>query len=242
MLLRSISKHVKEQNWFAVVLDFLIVVIGILIAFQITNWNEARQNKDKAELFIERLEQDFVDQLKISNRSLALHKQALEATARLIEGVRSGSFDDAKLSGDITDATSIASPPGASTAFRELVSSGNTDLIRSDPLRNQLYAYNNFLSLYHDSYMQYLTPIDQANEALVSARTLVASGEPISDYDQLFRNQSVDSSVLLADKKLIDLLQLSYMRHENIHVNFSSMRKRIDGILTLIRAEQGNKQ
>ncbi|MFT4789813.1 MAG: hypothetical protein ACI9J5_002130 [Paraglaciecola sp.] len=38
MLLRRLSQHVKDQNWFAVVLDFFIVVIGILIAFQITNW------------------------------------------------------------------------------------------------------------------------------------------------------------------------------------------------------------
>jgi hypothetical protein len=48
MLLRSITKHVKDQNWFAVALDFLIVLAGILIAFQITNWNEDRN--DRAEL------------------------------------------------------------------------------------------------------------------------------------------------------------------------------------------------
>ena len=42
MLLRSITKHVREQNWFAVALDFFLVVAGTLIAFQITNWNEAR--------------------------------------------------------------------------------------------------------------------------------------------------------------------------------------------------------
>ena len=44
MLLRRITQHVKEQNWFAVFLDFFIVVAGILIAFQITNWNERRQD------------------------------------------------------------------------------------------------------------------------------------------------------------------------------------------------------
>ncbi|MFT4790393.1 MAG: hypothetical protein ACI95X_003240, partial [Paraglaciecola sp.] len=32
MLLRRIITHVKDQNWFAVVLDFVIVVLGILIA------------------------------------------------------------------------------------------------------------------------------------------------------------------------------------------------------------------
>ena len=45
MRFRRVSEHVKDQNWFAVVLDFLIVVAGILIAFQITNWNEARRDR-----------------------------------------------------------------------------------------------------------------------------------------------------------------------------------------------------
>lgn len=45
MLLRSITKHVKDQNWFAVALDFFIVVVGILIAFQITSWNESRTTR-----------------------------------------------------------------------------------------------------------------------------------------------------------------------------------------------------
>lgn len=31
MLLRSLTKHVKAQNWFAVGLDFLIVVVGVFI-------------------------------------------------------------------------------------------------------------------------------------------------------------------------------------------------------------------
>ena len=45
MLLRSITKHVREQNWFAVFLDFFIVVAGILIAFQITEWNDERAER-----------------------------------------------------------------------------------------------------------------------------------------------------------------------------------------------------
>jgi len=44
MILRSITMHVRDQNWFAVGIDFDIVVAGILIAFQITNWAAARQD------------------------------------------------------------------------------------------------------------------------------------------------------------------------------------------------------
>lgn len=45
MRLRSISKNLKEQNWFAVILDFLIVVLGVFIGVQMGNLNEHRQDK-----------------------------------------------------------------------------------------------------------------------------------------------------------------------------------------------------
>lgn len=41
MLLRRITEHVKAQNWFAVAIDFVIVVVGVFIGIQVSNWNEA---------------------------------------------------------------------------------------------------------------------------------------------------------------------------------------------------------
>ena len=55
MLLRRMISHVKQQNWFAVLLDFVIVVLGIYIGMQLTEWNDARINK--------RFEQQLVLQL-----------------------------------------------------------------------------------------------------------------------------------------------------------------------------------
>ena len=45
MRLRSISKNLKEQNWFAVLLDFFIVVSGVFIGIQLGNWNDARHTR-----------------------------------------------------------------------------------------------------------------------------------------------------------------------------------------------------
>ena len=61
MLLRRITQHVKDQNWFAVGLDFVIVVAGILIAFQITEWNEARSVREDERDFLSRLHGDIVE-------------------------------------------------------------------------------------------------------------------------------------------------------------------------------------
>lgn len=54
MILNSVTKHVKEQNWFAVFVDFLIVVVGVFIGIQVANWNESQALNDKeAKLLIE---------------------------------------------------------------------------------------------------------------------------------------------------------------------------------------------
>lgn len=48
MLLRRFTKHVKEQNWFAVGLDFVIVVAGVLFALMAEQW--MRDGQQRADL------------------------------------------------------------------------------------------------------------------------------------------------------------------------------------------------
>ena len=45
MRLRHLTKNVKDQNWFAVFLDFLIVVLGVFVGIQLGNWNGDRQTR-----------------------------------------------------------------------------------------------------------------------------------------------------------------------------------------------------
>ncbi len=55
VLLRRITQNVKNQNWFAVALDFVIVVAGILIAFQITKWNEGRVSQSTEQVLLQEM-------------------------------------------------------------------------------------------------------------------------------------------------------------------------------------------
>lgn len=59
MLLRSITKHVKDQNWFAVCLDFFIVVVGVFIGIQVANWNETRQQQSLTQHYLQRITDDL---------------------------------------------------------------------------------------------------------------------------------------------------------------------------------------
>lgn len=55
MILRRITEHVKAQNWFAVGLDFVIVVVGVFIGIQLGNWNEARAHRAGERAFLTQL-------------------------------------------------------------------------------------------------------------------------------------------------------------------------------------------
>ena len=59
MLLRRITKHVTDQNWFAVALDFLIVVFGVFVGFQVQQWNQDRSDKANGRQYLEGLVTDM---------------------------------------------------------------------------------------------------------------------------------------------------------------------------------------
>ena len=58
MLLRSVTKHVKDQNWFAVFLDFFLVVAGVFIGLQVNDWNAQRVEQSLEQEYLERLRDD----------------------------------------------------------------------------------------------------------------------------------------------------------------------------------------
>ncbi|MEM9838963.1 MAG: hypothetical protein AAF830_07375 [Pseudomonadota bacterium] len=55
MLIRRVNEHVRTQNWFAVGIDFLIVVVGVVMGLQVSNWNEARAEQAATERTLELL-------------------------------------------------------------------------------------------------------------------------------------------------------------------------------------------
>ena len=55
MILRRITQHVRDQNWTAIALDFVIVVTGVFLGIQLGNWNEARAVRTETDRTLELL-------------------------------------------------------------------------------------------------------------------------------------------------------------------------------------------
>ena len=151
MLLRRITQHVKAQNWFAVVIDFTIVVFGILLAFQITEWNQARKDRILEREYLERVVQDLEGDAKALELSIRLAISRAEKLD-LVLNLR----NDAKAAVDNQCAYLIGVAMGSVASLRpslnqthgEMVTSGNLSLLRSNTIKNQLgIYYNNYQAL-----------------------------------------------------------------------------------------------
>lgn len=54
MILRRITEHLKKQNWTAIGLDLAIVIVGVFIGMQVSNWNQERiEKRETAQLLLE---------------------------------------------------------------------------------------------------------------------------------------------------------------------------------------------
>src|SRR5687768_4083825 len=62
MILRRLAHAIREQNWFAVVLEVTVVVLGIFVGLQVNDWNQRRLERESDQRAALAL---FVDELQL---------------------------------------------------------------------------------------------------------------------------------------------------------------------------------
>ena len=67
MILRRVIAHLRNQEWTAVGIDFVIVVVGVVVGIQVSNLNSARIDRT--------LETGYVDRITIDLGSIILNAQ-----------------------------------------------------------------------------------------------------------------------------------------------------------------------
>lgn len=166
MILRRVMQHVKDQNWTAVALDFVIVVVGVFIGIQVSNWNEARTERTRERHALELLMNEAQNNVAYSRliiyRAARLQAEREAALAKL-HGQSSGNGHPHRglaVMSNFRDMTPIRA------ALDQLTASGEITLIRSDAVRNALSAYEGVV-IFHDRARKEF--IDRAPDVLAMA-------------------------------------------------------------------------
>jgi hypothetical protein len=71
MILRRLTANLRTQNWTAIAIELVIVIVGVFVGTQVANWNQERSDKAAAQRMLVQLvpelrsQIEFFDQVKI---------------------------------------------------------------------------------------------------------------------------------------------------------------------------------
>ncbi|MEL8056807.1 MAG: hypothetical protein AAGK66_11665 [Pseudomonadota bacterium] len=147
MLLRRITKHVKDQNWFAVGLDFLIVVIGVFIGLQVNTWNEARQDRVVAAQFELSLTADAEIILDDVRSKITFMEEALVAVTWLQDAFSQNSAvpDEAEVVDRLRFTLKLPSHPNRAPSLIEAFANRDLRLVGNEGLRLEILSWDRLL-------------------------------------------------------------------------------------------------
>jgi len=150
MILRRLTEHVKAQNWFAVALDFVIVVVGVFVGLQVSNWNAARVEAGAEAAMLARIEEEFTALKPGLERAIGRYDETIAATGAVIVQLRQDDppSDDAAFRRSLGKAAFLWYTPPLAPVYSELTSTGGLSRLSNPELRTALARYGEAYALF----------------------------------------------------------------------------------------------
>jgi sensor domain CHASE-containing protein len=73
VLLRRLSEAVRKQNWFTVLIELLVVVIGVVLALQLGQWKQEHELRQREQVVLARIGEEL--------DAMVAHAEAVVAVA-----------------------------------------------------------------------------------------------------------------------------------------------------------------
>ncbi len=144
-----ISGALKRQDWIAVTIELLVVVIGVLVALEVNQWAERRATRNLEHSYLQGLKEDLQLERDEADRFTRVVNDRL-AAVKLLDRVAANPSTPLQDPRSIVCALATVSwgsfPPVHNISYLELQNTGRTSLIRSVELRRDLAEHYATLS------------------------------------------------------------------------------------------------
>lgn len=132
------------QNWFAVFVDFVIVVVGVFFGLQVQDWNDARKDRLEERALLNRLYTETQGLLDANNDELS----ALQERGNVLTGVNPVLFSqEPPRAFSLIECREIAMthyysrPPDELPVLDEMMETGKFDLLEDQAIKDNLRRY-----------------------------------------------------------------------------------------------------
>ncbi|NND51013.1 MAG: hypothetical protein HKN54_01320 [Flavobacteriaceae bacterium] len=137
MSLGKTSKYLKYALG-----EIILVVIGILIALQINNWNIANKDKKKEAVYLSKIESNLEDDIALYKSIMSQDSTMLDQLNILMRSLTDESETEIlKIRRNIPFLMTTQSFTPNKTTFDNMISSGQVEIITNDSLVEQLFLY-----------------------------------------------------------------------------------------------------
>lgn len=145
--------------------EIVLVVIGILIALQINNWNNELANKRDEQIIIKNINLEFRQNKETLAKSITHHKTILASTKYMMNliGESEAVLKKHNLDSLISQSIDYLEYNPSQAVYTDLISSGKLNLISSDSLRLLLFDWSTRLDAKTEAYKT----LDEISQTLV---------------------------------------------------------------------------
>jgi hypothetical protein len=141
MILQRFGRALRRQDWFTVLVELMVVVVGIFLGLQVTDWNENRKARVDERLYLERLHDELIvatDRLIGRTETVAEWKaQCVDA----LEALNAGDLGDMSpedFGWALVVVQNNSLVDAEITAIEELIAAGNLARISDLELSNRI--------------------------------------------------------------------------------------------------------
>ena len=141
-LLARLATAVRRQDWFTVLVEIAIVVLGVVIGFQVTAWGQGRADRAKEQVYLRQLAADLRETQREAARVDSIITPADRAGAALYHTYLLPEMPpDDSLAQWLFDSFRWETLYPVTGTAEALVATGDLSLLRDDSLRTAVTAY-----------------------------------------------------------------------------------------------------
>ncbi len=144
MILRRFAEALKQQNWAAIVIEFVLVVLGVFLGIQMANWNQAQADARLGRDYVKRLTRDLNEDLAGARAQSAYYAAVLESVRKTDDLLGEQDPDPRELVINAYRATEITYTAPVRATWDQIVSSGHLGLLPGDTAASGLARYYAF--------------------------------------------------------------------------------------------------
>jgi hypothetical protein len=144
LIIRRIVESFRTRSFSVFAAELIVVVVGVFIGIQVSNWNDARLDRFRAHSYLERTRNDLDTDIINYGDRLKLWDQVSAYGALVLNHVNTGTEEELAewdLLLAYFQASQMAEFITIRNTFDELKSGGELGLIRDLDLRNRLASY-----------------------------------------------------------------------------------------------------